>query len=261
MRIVLRHRLAKSEPKKKVMVRFRHPATGHQHDGEVHTTGAKGATIVGEDGEQHQVDHGHYLHHESPAPDREKLKQRALADVAAGAKDRNAVLAAGVLLSMGGMEHVSKLTTSDVQVIAKGVQFPATKIRVVDPPELAKTLRALAKADGALLQVDGEAIQSDELLEYALHGPGKPLRKASPLAISLASPAGMMCVAEWMVRGYHCSWNKGPKVHVLIIRHPSLPLPFHEVIGSLTRAKGMARQYVASFERGEVPEKGIYAPM
>lgn len=258
--------LLKGAPDDKDMprVKFRHPQSGEETTGHLHSQGQKGATVVGPDGAKHQIEHGHYLHHKSEGVSTTALLKQAEQHLELGPQAMLAIHAVGVMLAAGGVDHASELTTNDVRVTKGGVLILPHKMRVKEPKRLVAMLSHLAAGDGPLLRVGDTPVDADGLMTYARRfgADQKPMKKASPLAMQLVQPSAAFLVGvTWVDRGYTCEYRQAPSgLHILSIRHPCMGLPLHEVTSTLQKARRMAAQFIGCLADGRLPSRGVFAP-
>lgn len=157
-------------------VKYKHPETGEDHNGHVHATGHKGATVIGQDGSAHQVPHGQYLHHdEDSGPDGEALKETALRHMGHGSHSRMGMLALAALLQLGGVADPTALKGSDLEARESDVLIQPDKLRLHEPPEAVQLLSDMvARAgDGAVFAPsEGGEIRLRDVKEYVDHFSG-----------------------------------------------------------------------------------------
>lgn len=253
------------DTKPRQRVKFRHPETGETHSGHIHSRGHQGATVVSQDGQQHQVSHGDYMHHdEDKEGNDEQLKKNAIRHLSHGGQSRMARVACAALLRLGGVPNPLELGADDLIVKPSAVLIKPERLRVKEPPELVEVLRFIAEqADGELFR----GVQRRDLREYAEHfsttssksGGGDEQRMAKAVASALVVPALPPAEKTWAHGTYQCEWREGATgMGYITIRHPALPMAYHEAVGSLQKAVTLARRLVREFESGTTPHKGVF---
>lgn len=267
-------------------VRFRHPDTGDDADGHVHAAGAHGATIVDHTGATHKVPHGHYQFHAEESggvkPSAKTVKAAAIKHLELGASAPLAIYAAAALVSIGGVKTAHALSGPDVEIRPPFALFRTERLKTSMEP-LVKVLGALKQqaGSGPLFRVDGKPITEEALTQYVRRFGGQGLggretRPANPTddqgaqqtsmtkaaASAMDLPRAEQADEEWEEHGYRCRFRKASTgIGILSIDggvHVSMPIPLHEVVPSIARARALAPQLVEDLRLGRAPRRGVF---
>jgi hypothetical protein len=241
-------------------VQFRHPDSGEDAHGFVHTSGEQGATIVDEHGEMHKVEHGHYMHHadehQTPKIDRDHMVAVARKHLELGPPAKLSLMAAAILLSAAGVKGAHTLQASDV--IAKNGVAIVHDSRIEDEA-LSSVLESLAQGEGPLFQVEGEPITAEDLTAYVTKfgQPGETMAKAAAGAMTISIVSEPK--TTWLEGKHQCEFRTNAMgMSWLTVRGGGLHLPYHEVVPSLMKARQTARDMVQDLRDGKIPHKGVF---
>jgi hypothetical protein len=171
----------------------------------------------------------------------------------------------GYVLTIGptGAKRWRKVTDASARqrggVFALGAKHPliigATAASSSVPPEAFAEL-----SSDAYKAIEYAHQHGHDAVVWMLTGPAPvaaPLVKASARAMHL--PTLGAPERSWSEHGYRCSFRRQSGLGMLTIEHEDMPLPLHEIVSDLSKARSKASEFVGALQRGETPQGGVYA--
>ena len=85
------------------------------------------------------------------------------------------------------------------------------------------------------------------------------MAKASACALDLPNAGPGKVLHSWAHLGYVCEFRKGTNgIGLVTVEGPDMPLPLHEIVSNLSKAKVFASEAITALRDGRAPRRGIF---